>query len=259
MRFPFASIILFSLLAAPYFLFSGGTLYLPSEFLNSLALGAGLHAGLVTHLFLHVGILHLSGNLVPLVLFSLLLESTLASIDVLAIFFASGVLGGALFSFLNPSAYLVGASAAVSGLMSAATALRPRQALALLVATPLLVSFVVFPIVSLFERVQERSLEQKQAALQANLTKLVEENKTVEAARVNASLQIVEKQATQTREGRLREETTPTDFLVHAFGAFVGVAFLFFFRKKKLVEGVKEFEALGALLFAFFEWFKRRV
>jgi membrane associated rhomboid family serine protease len=246
----------------PYFLFSEGTLYLPSGFLNSLALGAvgaGQFAGLVTHVFLHVGILHLAGNLIPLVLFSLLLESALASVDVLIIFFASGILGGALFSFLNPSAYLIGASAAVSGLMSAVTALRPKQALALLVATPLLVSFVAFPIVSFAERSHERSLEEKQAALETNLSKLVAENKTVEAAQVNASLKIVERQAAQTLEGRLREEATPTDFLVHAFGALVGVAFLFFFRKKKLAEGIKEFESLGGELFAFFERVKRRI
>jgi membrane associated rhomboid family serine protease len=258
-RFPFATLTLFLLVALPYFLFSEGTLYLPTEFLNSLALSAGQYAGLVTHLFLHVGILHLSGNLIPLLLFSLLLESVLVSLDVLIIFFASGILGGALFSLLNPAAYLIGASAAVSGLMSACTALRPKQALVLLVATPILISFVVYPVVSFAERSSEQSLTEKQSALQSDLIKLVAENKTVEAAQVNASLKIVEKQAAQTLEGRQREEATPTDFLVHAFGALVGVAFLFFFRKKKLAEGIGEFESLGGELFAFFERVKRRI
>lgn len=259
LRFPFATLALFLLVVLPYFLFSGGTLYLPTDFLNSLALGAGQHAGLVSHLFLHVGILHLSGNLIPLLLFSLLLESTLASVDVLIIFFASGILGGALFSLLNPSAYLIGASAAVSGLMSACTALRPKQALVLLVATPILASFAVYPVVSFAERSSEQSFAEKQAALQSDLSKLVAENKTAEAAEVNASLKIVEKKAVQTLEGRQREEATPTDFLVHAFGALVGIVFLFFFRKKKLAEGIKEFESLGGELFAFFSHIKRRI
>jgi len=163
-----------------------------------------------------------------------------------------------LFSLLNPSAFLIGASAAVSGLMSACTALRPKQALALLVATPILITFLVYPIVSLAERSSEQFLIEKQSILQSNLNKLIAENKTVEAIQVNESLKVVERQAKQTIEGRQREETTPTDFLVHAFGALVGVAFLFFFKRNKLNEGINEFESLGAELFSFFERVKRR-
>jgi len=246
------------LVVLPYFVFSGGTFYLPTDFLNSLALGVGQWFGLASHLFLHVGVLHLSGNLIPLLLFSLLLESVLSSVDVLLIFFSSGILGGFLFSLLNPSAFLIGASAAVSGLMSACTALRPKQALALLVATPILITFLVYPIVSLAERSSEQFLIEKQSILQSNLNKLIAENKTVEAIQVNESLKVVERQAKQTIEGRQREETTPTDFLVHAFGALVGVAFLFFFKRNKLNEGINEFESLGAELFSFFERVKRR-
>jgi membrane associated rhomboid family serine protease len=207
---------------------------------------------LFTHLFLHVGVQHLIGNLLPLIAFSLLLESVLSSFEVIAVFVASGVVGGALFSLLNPGAMLVGASAAISGLMAACAAAKPKAALALLVAVPLLVSFAAVPAVAFAEQAFERGLNEKQAALQGEVASLVAQNRTVEAAAANASLQAVAAQAEQTTEGREREASTPTDFAVHAFGAIAGVLFLWFARRDVVREGLREYESLGGELFALF-------
>ncbi|MEM0475619.1 MAG: rhomboid family intramembrane serine protease [Candidatus Norongarragalinales archaeon] len=242
---------------ASYFAFSGGTPYLPTAFLTEFAL-AGSPIGFFTHVFLHVGIQHLISNLLPLFAFALLLETTLAWSDVIAIFLASGVFGGILFSLLNPGAALVGASAGVSGLMASAAALKPKRALALLVIVPLAIAFLAIPLVELGERAFERGLFERKASLESEIPVLLAQNKTVEAAQANASLQAVVAQAQQTVEGRLREEATQTDFTVHVFGAFVGVAFLWFFRRRKLSCGVREYAELGEALFSFFRAFKTR-
>ena len=251
-----ATLFLTLALVAVYAAFSNGTPYLQTSFLARYALGDSF-AGGFTHVFLHVGVLHLIGNLIPLIAFSLLLENILVGSDVIAIFVASGVFGGVLFSLLNPGAMLVGASAAISGVMAAAAALKPKQALVLLVGIPLAVAFLAVPLIDFSERAFERGLFERQAALENDVQVLVAQNKTVEASAANASLQAVSAQATQTVAGREREASTPTDFAVHAFGALAGVAFLWFFRRGKLRAGLKEYASLGEQLFSFLEKVKR--
>lgn len=239
MRFK-ATIFLSAALVAVYFAFSNGTPYLPSSVLNAFGLGES-PAGIFAHLFLHVGVIHLIGNLLPLIAFSLLLETVLVWTDVAAIFLASGALGGAFFAFLNPGVALIGASAAISGLMAAAAALKPKLALVLLVAIPL---------TDFGERAFERGLLDKKTALENEIPLLLAQNRTVEAVQANASLQTVSTQVEQTAEGKAREAATPTDFAVHAFGAFVGVAFLWFFRRRELRNGLNEYADLGEQLFS---------
>jgi membrane associated rhomboid family serine protease len=207
---------------------------------------------------LHVGVQHLVGNLLPLIAFSLLLENALVWADVLAVFAASGVLGGALFSLLNPGAELVGASAGISGLMAAAAALKPKRALVLLVCVPLFVAFAAVPLVSFSENAFERGLFERQAALETQVRALLAQNKFAEAAAANATLQSVAARAEQTIEGREREASTPTDFAVHVFGALAGVAFLWFFRRRELRVGLGEYSSLGEELFSFVGWRRER-
>lgn len=248
MRIPYATLLLALLILIPYFYYAGGTLYLSNSFINSLALAEGHSGGLVTHLFVHVGVSHLIGNLFPLLAFAYLVELAAGAFTVLAIFFVAGVFSGLFFSVLNPSYYLVGASAAISGLMSAATVLKPKKALVLLVAVPLLLSFALFPLVAAFSESQTTSLVEQRTVLEKNLTELVKQNKTAEAAQVRESLVSLSGRIKQAEEGKLREQTTPTDFLVHAFGAVLGVLYLFTFKRELLRGGVAELEELGQRL-----------
>jgi hypothetical protein len=142
--------------------------------------------------------------------------------------------------------------------MAAAAALKPRQALVLLVCVPLAVAFVAAPLVALGEQAFERGLFEKKAALESEIPKLLAQNKTAEALAANATLQAVSVQSAQTAEGKEREAETPTDFTVHVFGAFVGVAFLWFFRREKLRRGLREYAALGESLFSFFGGLKEK-
>jgi len=74
---------------------------------------------LITHQFLHGGIMHILGNMVFLVLTGFAVEAALGSLRFLGFYLLAGVGGGLLFALFEPmSASLVGASGAISGVMA---------------------------------------------------------------------------------------------------------------------------------------------
>ncbi|MFQ5405910.1 MAG: rhomboid family intramembrane serine protease [Candidatus Micrarchaeia archaeon] len=151
MRVPVATLLLCVSIVGVYFFLSQGAAYIPNQEFYNLAATTIKNAqtGVLSHLFIHVSLEHLVGNLVPLLIFGALLEFGVAGFDVFVIFFSSGLLTGAFFSFLNPGTPLAGASAAISGVMGAALSLSPRKALVLLIAVPLSLSFLFIPAVNL--------------------------------------------------------------------------------------------------------------
>lgn len=80
-----------------------------------------MEPGLITHIFLHGGIMHLLGNMVFLLLFGLGVEALYGKAKLLIIYLTSGVVGAIAFNFIDGKSYsaLVGASGAISGLMGA--------------------------------------------------------------------------------------------------------------------------------------------
>jgi membrane associated rhomboid family serine protease len=83
--------------------------------------------GLVTYMFLHAGIGHLFFNMIGLFFFGPRLESRLGPRGFLGLYFLSG-LGGAAFSFLfSFDAPVVGASAAVYGILIGFAMYWPRE------------------------------------------------------------------------------------------------------------------------------------
>lgn len=96
-------------------------------------LSAGRWSGLVGHILLHGGVLHLALNGAALLAFGapvarLFGRGARGALLFLALFLACGVLGGLAFWALQPGAEvpLVGASGAISGLMGAAARLVER-------------------------------------------------------------------------------------------------------------------------------------
>ncbi len=253
-RIPFASLLLVVAITGVYFWFSNGTLYLPDATVQSLSLNAQQYPeSAFTHLFIHVGVLHLIGNVVPLFLFALLFEFAVGALDVLVVFFASGVLASTLFVLTNPGVFLVGASAGVSGLIGAAFATRPRATTLALLFTPLLLGFVVYPYLSALSTTQASTLEEQTQLLQQNLTLLVQQNRTAEAAQVNQTLTLVQNQKTITEQGRAREAATPSDLSVHVYGALIGIAYVFLARRDKLDAAGREILDTGNAIRALFE------
>jgi membrane associated rhomboid family serine protease len=104
-------------------------------------------ARLVTALFIHADWLHLTGNLLFLIVFSVAAERALGFGRFLAIF----VLGGALANLLGAltlagtSAPIVGSSGAVSAVVGAYLALFPRARLGLVLPLGVFLEFVRVP------------------------------------------------------------------------------------------------------------------
>ncbi|MFA4946038.1 MAG: rhomboid family intramembrane serine protease [Candidatus Micrarchaeia archaeon] len=251
MRFPWATLVLSLALVVPYFLASSGAFYLSDDAVYGSAFSVYNAGGWLTHIFAHVGAFHLAGNLLPLVMFGVLLESVLLPLDVIALFLSCGLFASAVFALLNPGSYLVGASAAIAGVMTAALAVRPRSAIVLVLVTPLLISAAAFPLVDSLVRGEQASFasESTEFAEQARL--LAEENRTAEAFAANASAYAAAEKEALVAGGRVREESTPTDFLVHFYGAAFAAVYLALFKKRELAEGAAEFhgahEALARL------------
>ncbi len=144
-KFPWGTTALTLGLLLAYFALSGDTPYIPSSLLYSLSSSLRNPLSLFSYLFVHVGIIHLVGNIIPFILFALVLESTVKSRHVVFVFLFTGALAGLAFALTNPFITLIGASAGISGLMAAAMVLRPKQSIVLLIALPLLVLLVIVP------------------------------------------------------------------------------------------------------------------
>lgn len=98
--------------------------------------------GLVTHLFLHGDILHLAANLVALAVFGNNVEDALGHWRYLILYLLAGALGAVAQGLLSdPFVPLIGASAAVSGVMGGYLLLHPR-------AHVLILAFNVIPVIA---------------------------------------------------------------------------------------------------------------
>jgi membrane associated rhomboid family serine protease len=98
--------------------------------------------GLVTHMFLHGGFLHLIGNLIALWVFGDNIEDAMGHGRYLIFFLATGIAAALTQGwFGHPFAPMIGASGAVSGVMGAYLLLHPR-------ARILILAFNVVPILA---------------------------------------------------------------------------------------------------------------
>jgi len=240
MRFPWATLALCFVFLGVYFYSSEGALYPNDSMLNQAAFGFPNLGGILFHLFFHVGLLHLFGNLIPFIVFALVIEESLSHQDVFYVFLVSGLVAGFIFSLLNPSTLLVGASAGISGLMAAGTVVNPKKGIPLLLLLPLAVSFIVSPSVTAFSQAAVDSLASQKQSLEDTAAVFEAQNKTVEAQETKEQVKVVEQKIALTVQGQERERKTPTDLVVHAVGAVVGFFFVSLIRKKKFEDGMDE-------------------
>lgn len=251
MRIPKAAVVLCFLVLVGYCLLSGFNYYLSEDQLRNAALSASfLPLGLLTHFFAHVGLLHLVGNLVPLVIFAAICESRLKAREVLALFFFSGVLAASIFSLLQPGLLLVGASTGISGLIGAAIVMRPKLALFGVVASLVVVS-VAFPIITSSVATQNNQLALEAQTLSEKVEHLIANNEFEAALALNSSFAAVSQRHALLSEGIARDAATPSNYLVHIFGGLFGVLFVFIVAKNQMRKGVLEAESLVFKLFSF--------
>ena len=260
---PIGTLFLAALVLISYLALSSGTPYMTNEGVRALAFSAEKPVSALTHLFAHVGLQHLIGNLIPLVLFGILLESALGAMDVLLVFFLSGIISAITFSFFNPGTILIGASAGISGLMSASLFLKPKKALIFLILLPIAIYLVVFPALDYASTAYSSQLVSEKAVISQNVSALnqslqvaIAKNDTQKAGEIRRAiatnvqvLKTVENKQTITNEGTAREKIIPTDVPVHFYGGLIGALYLFLFRRKKLEEGKDEFAEIGEKIY----------
>jgi energy-converting hydrogenase Eha subunit C len=180
------------------------------------------------------------GNIVPLIIFALVLELALLPQDVFAAFLASGVISAFIFGALNPATALIGGSAAVAGVVGAALFTRPAWSILAILLLPAAMSYAIMPAAQYLTTEHAVTLVQQTQAIQQNVTTLVQQNRTEEARELNKTLVVVEKKAEVVTKGIEREQKTPTEIPVHVYGFFVGIAYVLAFRRNEVKRGASE-------------------
>lgn len=89
---------------------------------------------LVTHMFIHGGILHLILNMVSLFSFGYHVESRIGTKQFIILYLGSGILGGVLGCVLTDG-FSVGASGAIFGVLMALAVLYPYEKISILIPT----------------------------------------------------------------------------------------------------------------------------
>ncbi|HEY0232654.1 MAG TPA: rhomboid family intramembrane serine protease [Dokdonella sp.] len=104
-------------------------------------------ARLVTAIFIHADWLHLTGNLLFLIVFGVSAERALGSARFLAMFVIGGALANLVgaFTLAGTSAPIIGSSGAVSAVVGAYLALFPRARLGLVLPLGVFLEFVRIP------------------------------------------------------------------------------------------------------------------
>lgn len=100
---------------------------------------------IITSMFMHANGAHILSNMFALFFFGILLESIVGSLRFLEIYFISGI-AGAIGFLMFSSGKALGASAAIMGIITALTVLRPKMIIYFYSPMPLIVltSFYVF-------------------------------------------------------------------------------------------------------------------
>lgn len=104
---------------------------------------------LVTSMFLHAGIGHLMLNMYGLIIASLFIEPILGRLNMLFLYFASGVCGSMASVFWYDNTVSVGASGAIFGLLGAVLALLPTRTFPKEMRPPLFTMFGSYVLISL--------------------------------------------------------------------------------------------------------------
>ncbi|MEK6843214.1 MAG: rhomboid family intramembrane serine protease [Candidatus Micrarchaeota archaeon] len=257
---PFGTIFLAVIILVAYWLLAADTPYITDENLGDFALTPNHPLSIISHLFIHVGIFHLIGNLLALLFFGLAIEAVLLSADVILIFLLAGTGASLLFAISNPGIPLIGASGGISGIISAAILLRPKISIGLLLLTPLLISFIFYPAADYASNAYSKQLESQKIVFEEDLQTAVEQNKPIEEiSKLNQTIQITNEKIDITFGGKEREAQTPTDFFVHAYGAIFGGVYLYLFKRKLLKRAEKEYVSIGEFIFNKIDEIKERL
>jgi membrane associated rhomboid family serine protease len=240
---PIGTTFLAVALIISYFVLAGSAFYIDSPSLELLSVSRSLPApGLLSHLFVHVGLEHLVGNIIPLIAFGLLLELESSALELLLVFFFSGLAGGVAFIALNPSSALAGASAGVSGLMGAAVMLAPRRTLLFVAAImPLLVYILLLPALRYGVELQDSNAREQAQYYAEQASAFSKQGQYAQAEDALSRQRQALIQSDAISSGRQRESQAPSDLAVHLVGAVLGAAVIYGLRPAQASKRASEF------------------
>lgn len=261
MRFA-ATTVFIAALAAAYVAMSGGLPYLPASATVDYGFYIGNWPGLVTYSFVHVGPVHLIGNLVVLAAAGFVAERKLRLRDFSAMFFLTGAAAAAFFALLEPSTILVGASAAISGILVGAFFIDFKRALVIVPAAIIISSVFIAPAVNsevagYYDQLNvtsqhlsialNQTLEREQVLRgqleTGNITveQFEQESLVINETKKNVTGQLVSalNAKNNIESGRERERESTVSSLSHVVGVLVGFAYLAAFRRD-IVRGVPD-------------------
>lgn len=245
MKIPYATIFLTVLIASAYFYLSNFALYSTEKDLLDLSYHISKNPILVVvYMFVHTGLYHLFGNITPLIFFSFILERKIGSKNTFSIFILSGISSAILFSIFEPKYALLGASAAVAGIMGAATTRSPKLSFPTLILTPILIYYLIFPTISFATISVQDKLAVAENKLMYDINTAIEKGEHDRVIELNQSLKLVVEEKQKIEEGKQLEIETPTSISIHLFGAIFGVIYLYILNKEEFANGLKEYANL---------------
>ena len=264
MKYTLALVLLTS---AFYFVFSSLHPFIPNSTIYAFGFSASNWAGLATYPFLHIGPIHLLGNMLLLLAIGFVVEEKLSWKDYYALYFISATAAGVFFVMLSPNVILAGASAAIGGFLIPACLIDFRKTITYILmfslASMLVAPAITDAVTGLYGQSQKISAElehaydqaaaQKEQAVQ-NISALDDKFNRGEIAITDynrsrhelvqiaddlsgrqetayANLNKTAETVSNIEEGLTREETSKTSFIVHLFGSFMGLAYLAIFRR----------------------------
>ncbi len=247
-RPPYAtlSIIVFSF--SLYFLVSNGDPYIYP--ISKLALygvsDVNWLIGGLMYSFAHLGLKHLAANMFVLAILGSVLEQKIKSRDLLLIFILSGFVSGVIYTHIRPDVWVLGASAAICGLIGAGLLVDPKNTLLAAVLGIYAIPIVVYPtvdfVINHVYTSQEKTIVTGIKTIQNYTEKMKnatgEEKKILEKKIkiIYEKVKTAEEKREKLVKGVKTEEYTPTASLLHILGGITGMAYVLAFRRKQILE-----------------------
>ncbi|MEM3542943.1 MAG: rhomboid family intramembrane serine protease [archaeon] len=249
-----ATILFGSLIVFIYFYFAVAQIYIPTKELTELGFSWSNPSGIITYPFAHVGLKHLFANLVVFLPIAYIVERKLNFNHFSALFFFSGAAGAIAFETLYPNAYLVGASAAISGLIAVAIFIDLKKSLIALIVSSLAIYFMA-PLLEDYTKQKYESLskdvekiENQTKEINKEIEIAISQNKTEEVkvlrkkyAELTSTLNQTINLKVVVGTGIEREKQAKSSVIVHLCGAIVGITYLFSFRQDIIDEFLENF------------------
>ncbi len=243
LKFPFATLAIITFSTVIYVLNSQGNPYIYP--ITKLALygvsNVNWLIGGLLFSFTHIGLKHLMANMFVLAVLGVILEQRLSSWHVFWAYLISGWLAGVVYTFVNPSVWVIGSSAAICGLIGAGLVVDFKRVLLGLVLALYMIPIVVYPtadwIIINYYTHQEKVIQQNVEKIQT-YQKQLENASSREKPRIIAKINETYKETkhviqkvNKLEKGVKKEAETPTAGLIHILGGLFGILYLAIFSR----------------------------